>query len=83
MEKNDTPYHNFRHAVDVLQTVYVLIRTMSGGEYLTHLEIFGIMVAALCHDLEHPGLNNNYQINTHSQLAILYNDKVIYLNLSV
>lgn len=32
------------------------------------------MTAAACHDLDHPGYNNTYQINAHTELAIRYND---------
>eukprot|EP00795_Rhopilema_esculentum_P006950 gene6950-12571_t len=37
-------------------------------------EILTMMTAALCHDLDHPGYNNNYQINAKTELAIRYND---------
>jgi hypothetical protein len=28
------------------------------------------MLAAYCHDVDHPGLNNNYQNNSHSELGL-------------
>ncbi len=49
-------------------------------EFLTHLEIFGLLMASICHDVEHPGLNNTYQANTNSTLALRYNDKSILEN---
>ena len=36
------------------------------------LEIFGLLVACLCHDLDHRGTNNAFQTKTESPLAILY-----------
>ena len=36
--------------------------------------MLGLLVAAICHDVDHPGLNNNFQINDSSHLALLYND---------
>eukprot|EP01087_Luapelamoeba_hula_P008181 TRINITY_DN2028_c1_g1_i1.p1 TRINITY_DN2028_c1_g1~~TRINITY_DN2028_c1_g1_i1.p1 ORF type:complete len:226 (-),score=43.34 TRINITY_DN2028_c1_g1_i1:44-721(-) len=45
-----------------------------------HLEIFAILISAVCHDIHHPGLNNNFQSNTSSDLAIVYNDKSILEN---
>jgi hypothetical protein len=33
------------------------------------------VIASLGHDLDHEGKNNNFLINTHQKLAVLYNDK--------
>ena len=35
-------------------------------------QIFGLLVACLCHDLDHRGTNNAFQSKTVSPLAILY-----------
>ena len=47
---------------------------------LNNLEILGFLLAAACHDLDHPCLNNIYLVNTHSRLAHRYNDKSILEN---
>jgi hypothetical protein len=36
------------------------------------LQILGLLVACLCHDLDHRGTNNAFQTKTESPLAILY-----------
>ena len=36
------------------------------------LQIFGLLVACLCHDLDHRGTNNAFQSKVVSPLAILY-----------
>jgi len=77
---NKNPYHNFRHAFDVTQACYLFLTTAGAAEFFTHLEITSLLFAALCHDFEHPGLNNNFQITTYSPLAILYNDHSILEN---
>jgi hypothetical protein len=41
---------------------------------LTHMDVFALLIAALCHDYKHPGTNNLYQINTRSKYAMRYND---------
>ncbi|KAL6751781.1 3'5'-cyclic nucleotide phosphodiesterase [Haematococcus lacustris] len=70
------PYHNKVHAADVLQTLHVVLT--KGGVLaaipspLTHLACY---VAAVSHDYEHVGLNNDFLINTNDQLARIYNDK--------
>ena len=33
-----------------------------------------MMVSALCHDLDHPGNDNAFEVKTGSDLALLYND---------
>eukprot|EP00003_Mantamonas_plastica_P031920 TRINITY_DN847_c0_g1_i1.p1 TRINITY_DN847_c0_g1~~TRINITY_DN847_c0_g1_i1.p1 ORF type:complete len:449 (-),score=139.16 TRINITY_DN847_c0_g1_i1:177-1523(-) len=77
---NQNPYHNFRHAFDVAQTVYTIVSSTELITILTPLEVFGIFVSALCHDLDHPGLNNAFQTNAQTPLAILYNDHSVLEN---
>lgn len=38
------------------------------------LEVLILLVSCICHDLDHPGYNNIYQINAKTELAIRYND---------
>lgn len=69
------PYHNSRHAADVLQTIHFLIHYTGLIHWLSELEIFAIFVATAAHDFEHTGRTNDFHINTRSDLAILYNDR--------
>lgn len=41
---------------------------------LGDLEILILLTSCICHDLDHPGYNNIYQINARTELAIRYND---------
>lgn len=74
------PYHNFVHAFDVLQTVYSLLFITDAVNFLTELDIFALLVSALCHDLSHPGTNNAFQVNNLTSLALLYNDVSVLEN---
>jgi hypothetical protein len=47
---------------------------------LTHVEYFALIVSALCHDLEHPGVNNPFLVSSRSDLATLYNDRSVLEN---
>ena len=76
----NNPYHNFRHGVDVLQSFYYLLITSTVFDHLKHIEVMGLAVASLCHDLAHPGLNNFYQVNARTPLALLYNNKAVLEN---
>jgi hypothetical protein len=51
----DNPYHNFRHAFDVTQSVYSFLVEMKAINYLTNLDLLVLLVSALCHDVDHPG----------------------------
>ena len=69
-------YHNDLHAGDVMQTCFTIFTQGKLKEKmkLNDLDIFSMLVGALCHDYKHPGTNNLYQINTRSKYAMRYND---------
>jgi hypothetical protein len=71
------PYHNFHHATDVLQTVFCILTSMGAKEHLHHIDTFCLMIAALAHDVGHPGLNNSYHVNAQTDLAVTYNDQSV------
>ncbi|XP_059219754.1 cGMP-specific 3',5'-cyclic phosphodiesterase [Stomoxys calcitrans] len=74
VRKNYRPvkYHNWRHALNVAQTMFAMMKTGRMERFMQDLEIFGLLVACLCHDLDHRGTNNAFQTKTESPLAILY-----------
>ncbi|XP_076367841.1 cGMP-specific 3',5'-cyclic phosphodiesterase-like isoform X1 [Tachypleus tridentatus] len=74
VSKNYRPviYHNWRHALNVSQTMFAMITTGRMGSLMTDLEILALLVACLCHDLDHRGTNNSFQTKTDSPLAVLY-----------
>lgn len=45
--------------------------------YFSEIGLLALMLAALCHDTDHPATNNQYQINTLSPLAIKYHDESV------
>ncbi|KAL6612181.1 HD-domain/PDEase-like protein [Neocallimastix sp. 'constans'] len=76
---NDVPYHTFRHASDVCFVTYYMFTELRSNIYLKYsrLEVIAMLIAALGHDMYHPGYNNLFQINTKSELAIKYNGKSV------
>lgn len=74
VRKNYRPvkYHNWRHAVTVCQTMFAMLKTGKMERFMTELQMLGLLVACLCHDLDHRGTNNSFQTKTDSPLAILY-----------
>ncbi len=41
-----------------------------------------MLIASVCHDLDHPGVNNKFLVATNSELALLYNDRSVLENVS-
>ena len=66
----NNPFHNFRHAFCVTQMMYVLIHGCRLQESLSKRDICVLLTACICHDLDHPGYNNTYQINARTELAV-------------
>ncbi|KAL1916992.1 uncharacterized protein VTP21DRAFT_5190 [Calcarisporiella thermophila] len=65
-------YHSFLHAVDVVCVIYYMLYELKASELLPRSYVAALLIAGLCHDLGHPGLNNMYQINAGTELAKLF-----------
>jgi len=70
----NNPFHNFRHSFCVTQMMYVLIHGCRLPDVLSKRDLCVLLTACVCHDLDHPGYNNTYQINARTELAVRYND---------
>lgn len=75
-------YHNERHGADVGQTTSSYLKESEIIDicFLQDLDILSIVVAAISHDVGHPGLNNNFQINNRTDVALVYHDKSVLEN---
>ncbi|XP_021708719.1 high affinity cGMP-specific 3',5'-cyclic phosphodiesterase 9A isoform X2 [Aedes aegypti] len=71
---NDVPFHNYRHCFCVAQMMYAITWHTNLVQRLGELEVLILLVSCICHDLDHPGYNNIYQINARTELALRYND---------
>lgn len=71
------PFHNFYHAFHVTHTTFLIINTINATRYLRQLDIFTTMVAAICHDLDHPGHTNAFENNRSSTLALTHLDDAV------
>ena len=80
--KSEVLYHNSLHGSDVTQSVYIFF-THSNAEKLAKtnvIDLLSIIIAALGHDIGHPGLTNTFHINDSTDLAITYNDVSVLEN---
>ncbi|KAL3047241.1 hypothetical protein OYC64_021459 [Pagothenia borchgrevinki] len=76
----DVAYHNNLHAADVVQSTHVLLSTPALEAVFTDLEIMAVLFASAIHDVDHPGVTNQFLINTSSELALMYNDASVLEN---
>ncbi|KAA3678042.1 high affinity cAMP-specific 3',5'-cyclic phosphodiesterase 7 [Paragonimus westermani] len=67
------PYHTALHAVDVTQATHCFISQPKLLRLLNAAEVFGSLLAALCHDADHPGTNQCHLERTGHHLVQLYN----------
>jgi CheY-like chemotaxis protein len=77
---NDVPYHNWLHAATVTHVVFLLLQTTGLRSALDRFDKLGLLMASVCHDTDHRGFNNAFEINTMSELAVRYNDNSVLEN---
>ncbi|XP_020566456.1 cAMP-specific 3',5'-cyclic phosphodiesterase 4C isoform X3 [Oryzias latipes] len=77
---SEVAYHNNIHAADVVQSMHVLLSTPALEAVFTDLEILAALFASAIHDVDHPGVSNQFLINTNSELALMYNDMSVLEN---
>ncbi|CAK9015645.1 5'-cyclic phosphodiesterase 4C (DPDE1) (PDE21), partial [Durusdinium trenchii] len=73
------PYHNWAHGFSVLHGSTIML-AKGARELLQDLDVLGLFIATVCHDVGHPGTNNAFQIKSGSSLALLYNDVSVLEN---
>nr|KAF6349628.1 phosphodiesterase 4C [Myotis myotis] len=76
----DVAYHNSLHAADVAQSTHVLLAMPALEAVFTDLEVLAAIFASAIHDVDHPGVSNQFLINTNSELALMYNDASVLEN---
>ena len=71
-----TLYHNSLHGADVCHSLFIYVLNSNIEEICetSILDLLGLIVSSAGHDLGHPGFNNNFHINTSSEIALTYND---------
>jgi len=76
----DNPFHSFKHAITVTQMIFIIFIKAKLLNILTPIEKLSLILASICHDLDHPALSNRFQINMKSSLALQYNNKSVLEN---
>ena len=79
------PYHTDLHAADITHTNYIYFKEGLINEImkLDNSSICAIFLSSICHDYKHPGVNNNYLMETRNNIAINYNDISVLENMHI
>ena len=73
----DVPYHNAKHASDILQAAYYALNKVNSGsgralkDLLTTDEALSLILAVIGHDIGHIGKTNHFLTLTRHEFAIL------------
>ncbi|XP_033871150.1 cGMP-specific 3',5'-cyclic phosphodiesterase-like isoform X2 [Acipenser ruthenus] len=70
--RKNIAYHNWRHAFNTSQCMFAVLKSGRIQNKLNDLEMLALMIATLCHDLDHRGVNNSYIQRSEHPLAQLY-----------
>ena len=76
----DNSFHSFFHGAAVMHIAFMIMSETGADSFLQRRDCVSILIATLCHDLDHPGTTNDFQKNSLSNLALLYNDRSILEN---
>jgi hypothetical protein len=69
--RTNNDFHNFRHAWGVMHMCFQIL--LHGGEqHLDAFDILAVLVAAICHDVGHPGNNNAFELAINSDVSKKY-----------
>lgn len=69
----DNAYHNKVHIADVLQSLYAHTLVGGGLQQLCHgqpLHLLAVLLAAIIHDADHPGVNNDFLVKSRHPIAL-------------
>lgn len=82
---NYAPFHNLTHIFNVTHMYYSIINTNRKDSYLANncfddIHKLSMLVACIGHDLDHPGVSNDFLMKESHQLSILSNKQSILEN---
>jgi hypothetical protein len=74
---NNNPFHNWLHAWSVMHASWLMISAPEVTGCLTDADKLAVMIAAVCHDLDHPGVNNDFLAKSNDPLSIRYKSPIL------
>ena len=82
---NFAPFHNMTHCFNVTHVLYWIINPSTGDGYLSNIAFdpidkLALILAAIGHDLNHPGLSNSYLSKSKHMISKTVNGQSILEN---
>ena len=74
---NHVPFHNWVHACDATQYLCYELATAHIDTVYTGLELLALFVSAICHDANHDGYMNIYNLKAETPLGLLFKDQSV------
>ena len=68
---------NWVHAADVTASLYYFLQQPALARHTSPLDMLAALLAAVVHDLGHPGVNNTFLETTRDALSVTYNDSSV------
>ncbi len=69
--RTNNDFHNFRHAWGVMHMCFQIL-LHGADQHLDAFDILAVLVAAICHDVGHPGNNNAFELAINSDVSKKY-----------
>ena len=76
----NNPYHNFFHGFAVFQFGFYMLCSSKLMALLTPHDQLVLLISCLCHDVDHPGTTNSFQVAVDSGLARVHNELAVLEN---
>eukprot|EP01129_Flabellula_baltica_P008405 TRINITY_DN3334_c0_g1_i1.p1 TRINITY_DN3334_c0_g1~~TRINITY_DN3334_c0_g1_i1.p1 ORF type:complete len:489 (+),score=96.95 TRINITY_DN3334_c0_g1_i1:153-1469(+) len=73
----DVPFHNFYHCFNVTQTLYFFLQGLNCKKIFEPEELLVMMLSAIGHDADHPGLNNKFHKTLKTKMCEQYNSSSV------
>ena len=71
-------YSKRSYRIQSLNDIVDTISQMTGDdEILTKIELYGLFIGAICHDANHQGFNNVFNVKAETPLGILFKDQSV------
>ena len=78
----DVEYHNVTHALDVCQTMQYLVSQCEFQKVgkMNSLDQLAVLLASASHDILHPGVDNQFLVNSVHNVTVKYNNRSVLQN---
>ncbi|OEH80064.1 3 5 -cyclic nucleotide phosphodiesterase domain-containing protein [Cyclospora cayetanensis] len=70
-------FHSFNHALHVAQVITLICKDYSFQRWFSFSDQFWMVIAALGHDVGHPGIGNSSLIASRNLCAIMFNERAV------